>query len=124
MSFRLGNVALHIEFSIRLLRFGLRQLPFGLIEHSLKWTRIDLKEDLTLFDKCSLVIILANQVTAHLRLNLCVDVAFERSHPLALHRHIFLSHRCDFDHRCWRRGRSPHVAIAAAKCMEQQNCTN
>src|SRR5580692_5785597 len=99
MSVRLGNVALYVEFSIRLLRLSLRQLPFGLIEHGLKWTRIDLKEELTFLDKCSFAIILANQVTAHLRRNLCVDVTLERSYPLALNRHIFLKDRCHFDNR-------------------------
>jgi len=30
-----------------------------LIKHGLKWTGIDLKEELTLFDECAFVIILA-----------------------------------------------------------------
>src|SRR5437899_10394738 len=124
MSLRFGNITLHIRFGVRHLRLSLRQLSFGLIKHGLKWTRIDLKKELPLFDECAFVIILANQITAHLRLNLRIDVAFERSHPLALNRNILLNDRRDFDHRWWRRGCSPHVTVAAAKGMEQENRTN
>src|SRR6201984_1103406 len=124
MSFRFGDITLHVRFGVRHLRLSLRQLSFGLIKHGLKGARIDLKEQLTLFDECAFVIILANQVTAHLRLNLRIDVAFERSHPLALNRHILLNDRRDFDDRWWRRGCSPDVTVAAAKGMEQKNRTN
>jgi hypothetical protein len=103
VNFRFGNVTLHVQVGIRHLRFRLRQLSPGLIEHRLKWTRINLKEHLVLFDECSLVIIPANQVTAHLRRNLGVDVAFERPYPLALDRHVLLNDRCYF-HLSWRRG--------------------
>src|SRR5256885_17195520 len=107
MSLRFGNITLHVRFGVRHLRLSLRQLSFSLIKHGLKGTGIDLKEELTLFDECAFVIILANQVTAHLRLNLRIDVAFERSHPLPLNRHILLNDRRDFDHRWWRRGLRP-----------------
>src|SRR5580704_8558185 len=49
------------------------------------------------------------------RRDLCVDVAFERSYPLALNRHVFLNDRCDFDLNWWRTGRRSDVAVAAAK---------
>src|ERR1700740_2831753 len=124
VSLPFGNIPLHVRFGVRHLRLSLRQLSFGLIKHGLKGTGVDLKEELTLFDECAFVIILANQVTAHLRLNLRIDVAFERSHPLALNGNILLNDLRDFDHGWWRRGRSSHVAIAAAKCMEQENRTN
>src|SRR3989449_3700822 len=124
MSLRFGNITLHVRFGVRHLRLSLRQLSFGLIKHGLKWTRIDLKKELPLFDECAFVIILANQVTAHLRLNLRIDVAFERSHPLPLNRHILLNDRRDFDHRWWRRGCNPQLTTSAAKGMEQENRTN
>jgi len=60
VSFRFGNIALHVRFGVRQSRLSLRQLRFGLIEHRLKWTRVNLKEELTLFDECAFVIILAN----------------------------------------------------------------
>src|SRR5882672_6090783 len=115
MSLRFGNITLHVRFGVRHLCLSLRQLSFGLIKHGLKWTRIDLKKELPLFDECPFVIILANEVTVHLRRDLCVDVAFERSYPLALNRHIFLNDRCDFDLSWWRTGRRSDVAVAAAK---------
>jgi hypothetical protein len=99
VSFRFGNVTLDVQLGIGHLRLSLRQLSFGLIKHGLKGPGIDLKEELTLFDECAFAIVLANQVTAHLRLNLRVDVAFESSNPLALNRHIFLNDRRDFDDR-------------------------
>src|SRR2546430_7248788 len=34
-----GNVTLHVELGVGHLRLGLGQLPFGLIEHRLKWAR-------------------------------------------------------------------------------------
>src|SRR2546425_6675229 len=124
MSLRFGNITLHVRFGVRHLRHRLRQLSFCLIKHCLKGTGIDLKEELTLFDECAFVIILANQVTAHLRLNLRIDVAFERSHPLPLNRHILLNDRRDFDHRWWRRGWSPHLTAAAAQGMGEEKPTN
>ena len=79
MSLRSRDIAIHVQFGVRHLRLGLSQLSFRLIKHGLKGTGIDLKEELTLFDECTFVIILSNQVTAHLRLNLCIDVALEGS---------------------------------------------
>ncbi len=117
MSFRFGNITLHVQFGVRHLRLSLRQLSLGLIKHGLKWTRIDLEEELTPFDQCAFVIILSNQVTAHLRLNLCVDESFERSYPLALNRHIFLNDRCDFDQRWRRRSGGP----APCRCCNPEH---
>src|SRR6266852_2324140 len=94
------------------------QLPFGLIEHLLKWARVNLKEHLTPFDECAFVIILANQVTAHLRRNLCVDVAFERSYPLTLNRHVLLNNRCNF-HLGRRRGRCGSYSAFAASAQHR-----
>src|SRR5437870_7524956 len=124
MSLRFGNITLHVRFGVRHLRLSLRQLSFGLIKHGLKGTGIDLKEELTLFDECAFVIILANQVTAHLRLNLRIDVAFERSHPLPLNRHILLNDRRDFDHRWWRRRGGPPPPRSAPKGRGQENRPN
>src|SRR5258708_10643382 len=118
VSLRFGNITLHVRFGVRHLRLSLRQLSFGLIKHGLKWTRIDLKHELPLFYQCAFVIILANQVTAHLRLNLRIDVAFERSYPLALNRHILLNDRCDFDDRWWRRSCRPPRFPRAAQALE------
>src|SRR5712671_4669057 len=114
VSFRFGNLTLHVELGVGHLRLGLGQLPFGLIEHRLKWAWVNLEEDFTLFDECAFVIILANQVTAHLRRNLCVDVAFERSYPLTLNRHVLLNDRRHFDCGRRRRRRGSYPAFAAS----------
>jgi hypothetical protein len=86
-----------------------------LIKHGLKWTRIDLKEELTPPDQCAFLIILANQVAAHLGLNLSVDESFERSDPLALNGDILLNDRCDFDYRWRRRSGGSHLAVTATQ---------
>src|SRR5580692_9427227 len=70
MSFRFWNITLYVQLGVRHLRLSLRQLPFGLVKHGLEWTGIDFKEELTFFDECPFAIILADQITAHLRLNL------------------------------------------------------
>ena len=124
MSFRFGNITLYIQLGIRHLRLGLRQLSLGLIEDGLEWTGIDLEQELTFSDKSPFPIILANQVTTHLRLNLCVDESFERSDPLALNRDILLNDRCDFDHRWRRRSGCSHLAVAATERIHQQNRGN
>jgi hypothetical protein len=52
-----------------------------LIEHRLKRARIDSEQNLTLSDEASSLILLANQIAAHLGLNLRVHVPLERSYP-------------------------------------------
>ena len=89
---RLGQrrVAIHVDLGQSELRLRLSQLPLRLSKRRLKRARIDLKEDLILLDLRAFAIILANQVSVRLRLNLGVDVAVERSNPLPGHRHIGL----------------------------------
>src|SRR5258708_33479698 len=53
VSVRFRNVTLHVQFGVRHLRLSLRQLSFGLIEHGLKWTGIDLEQELTFSDAAS-----------------------------------------------------------------------
>ena len=124
MSLGFGNITLYVQLGVRHLRLSLRQLSFGLVKHGVEWTRIDLKQELAFFDKCPFAIILANQVTGHLRLNLRIDVPVESSYPLALEGHIFLEDRRYFDHRRWRRGRSAHVTVAAAQPSQQKHRTH
>src|SRR5580658_4572844 len=124
MSFRFGNITLYVQLGVRHLRLSLRQLSFGLIEHGLKWTGIDLKEELIFSDEAPFVIILANQITGHLRLNLRIDVPFESSYPLALNRHIFLDDLRHFDQQRSRWGRGSHLTIAAAKGIQQEHRAN
>lgn len=110
-----GNVALYIGISVGHLRLRLGQLSFGLVKSGLEWTRIDLEQELTSSDEAPFTIILANQITAHLWLNLCIDVAFERSHPLAPKRHVFLNNRCDFDHQWRSRSGGSHLTVATQR---------
>src|SRR5207245_8963933 len=86
VSFRFGNVTLHVELGVGHLRLGLGQLPFGLIERCLKWAWVNLEEDFTLFDEWAFVIILSYQVTANFARNLCVDGPVEPHYTRTRHR--------------------------------------
>jgi len=101
---RLGewSVALQIDLREALLRFCLGKLPLctpdlrlGLVYCGLKRTRIYLKKNLIFSNRSALAIILPDQVSANLRLNLRVDVAIECPDLFACQRHIRLP---DFDH--------------------------
>ena len=72
------------NISVGHLRLGLRELSFRLIKHRLEGTRIDFEKNLSFSDQCSFLIVLANQIAAHLRLNLRVYVSLERSYPFPL----------------------------------------
>jgi hypothetical protein len=48
VSFRFGNVTLHVQRGVSHLRFRLGQLPFGLIKYRLERTGVDLKQQLPL----------------------------------------------------------------------------
>jgi hypothetical protein len=72
LSLRLG------ELPLRLLNLG-----FSLIDSGLKWTRVNLKENLILSDRRTLAVFLADQIPAHLRLYLRIDKAIEGTNPVA-----------------------------------------
>src|SRR5580693_6601700 len=57
-----------VALSLRLgkLSFRLRNLGFRLIDSSLKWTRVNLKEDLVLSDRRAFPVLLADQIAGHL----------------------------------------------------------
>ncbi len=97
MRLGLRNVAFYVNFGVGHPRLGLSQLAFGLIQHGLKWTRINFEKNLAVSDKGAFVIVLTNQIAAYLRRDLRVDVAVERPHPLSLNRHVFLDDACYFD---------------------------
>src|SRR5580704_2056167 len=112
VSFRLGDIAFDVEFGVGQLRLSLRQLPVGLIKRRLKWARIDFEENLALPDKSAFLVVLMNQISAHVRLDLSVDVPLERPHPFPLERYVFLDDWRYFDSgRCrGRRGSYPAFA--------------
>src|SRR5437879_9414246 len=98
------SIAVDIELSLAQVGLGLRELRFGLIKHCLERTRVDLEKHLTLAYKRTFLVGLADDVSSHLRLNLCIDVAVERSHPLAVDGDIFLHHGGNFHlGGLWRR---------------------
>ncbi len=82
------RVAVHVDLGEGELCLSLSQLSLRLLERSLKWTGIDLEQNSALFDLRTLAIILANQVSVGLRLDLSVDITIERAHPLTVYGHI------------------------------------
>ena len=67
------RVAVHVDRRERQLCLGLPELPFGLVQCRLKRTRIDLEQNLALFDLRAFAVILADQISVGLRLDLRVD---------------------------------------------------
>src|SRR5580700_111609 len=100
--FGLRDVTLHVNFSVGSTSLSLSELSICLIKYGLKRARIDFEKNLALSDEGPFVIVLANQVAAHLRRDLRVDVAFERPYPLTLSRYVLLDDACYFDCR-WLR---------------------
>ena len=73
------HVALEIDLSKTLLSLCLRELAlrllylsFGLVNGSLKWPRIYLKQDLSSTHRNAFAIFLLDNISAYLRLDLCV----------------------------------------------------
>src|SRR4029077_2343421 len=91
------SVPVHIHFRFAELCLGLCKLCLGLVEQSLKWARIDLKEYLSLAHKRTFFIRLPDNVSRDLRLNLSVDVAIESRNPLAEDWDVFLKNADNFN---------------------------
>ena len=104
------GVAFHIDFgqrelclSLRDLPASLRELSFRLIETGLEWPWIDFEQYLVLVDKGAFNIVLFDEISRNLRLDIGIDVAVKCCHPVAIYRNILLY---DFDNPdvCRRRG--------------------
>lgn len=115
---RLGqwSVAVHIDLSERQLRLRLPQLSLRLLKRCLKRTGIDLEEDLILLDLRTFAIILADQVTVRLGLDLGIDIAIEGAHPLPRQWHIALLGLYDRHFHCRPGSRSCGTDAATATC--------
>ena len=96
---RLGNIPLHIQLSGAELRLGLGKLGFGLIQHGLKRTGINLKQHIALVNQGTFAIVLLNEVPRHLGLDLGVDVAVQRRDPFAVEGDVLLYNLGDLHHR-------------------------
>src|ERR1700733_846650 len=91
----LRDIAFDVQRGVAELRFCLRELGFRLVQHGLEWTRVDLEEHLVLVNEGAFLIVLLDQVSADLRLDLRIDISVERRHPLAVDADILLDHPCD-----------------------------
>ena len=83
----------------------------GLVDHRLEGTRVDLKEDPPFAHHFPFPVVLAQEVTAHLRPDDRVDRTVQRPHPLAVQGHGPLGHRRHRDHR---HGRGRGLLLLAA----------
>src|ERR1700674_5379902 len=100
---RQRSIPVHIELGFAQLRFGLRELCLGLIEHRLKGARIDLEEHLALANKGAFFVALLDEIPTYLRLDLRVDVPIQRRNPFAVDGDVFLNDADNFhlDGRWW-----------------------
>ena len=106
------SVLLYIELALELvrlscrklrlvlnqLRLRLRQLALCLIECRLEWTRIDLKEKLSLADERSFLIVARKQVARDLRFHVGIHLPGESSDPFSINGNISLLDGCDLNH--------------------------
>ena len=72
------------------MRLGLPELPLGLLQGCFKRSRINFEKDLVLLDLRTFAIVLADEVSVGLGLNLGVDISIERADPLSCHRYVAL----------------------------------
>jgi hypothetical protein len=111
------------QLSTRLLQqtLRLRELTPSLVECGLKWTWINLKEQLALLDERPFRIGLLDEITRHLWFDVGVHSSVECSNPFLVKRDIFLSHLYDlnFDWR-WN-GVLPRFARAGGIHHERGN---
>jgi hypothetical protein len=92
------GITLQIDLSEALLRLCLRklslrllQLRLCLVNSRLKWTWINLKQNLTLSHRRTFTVILANQISTDVRLYLNVHKTIESTDPSARKRGVGLS---------------------------------
>ena len=83
----------------------LSQLALCLVESCLERTRIDLKQELALFDECTFLIALFQQVACDLCPDVSIHQAIERADPFMNDRNVLLLNLHDLDlgqSRGWR----------------------
>ena len=118
MLFSERGIAVFVELGLVLVRFGARQLRFGLlilrlsllqlavrlsklsprlVRRCLKGPRIDLEQQLALFDERAFRIVLREEVPSDLCPNGGVHHSVQGSDPLAVDRDFILLYRDDFD---------------------------
>jgi len=122
------RIALHVEFCAALHRlcvgqhcFRLSQLPLGLIERCLKRTRINLKQELALFNESALLISLLQQVSRNLCPDVSIDQPIEGSNEFPVNRHIFLLNLQHLDSRQsdWLRSQGVFVGMNRSNDQSQ-----
>ena len=90
-----GGVTAHVDLgepllclSLAELTLRLPELPLRLLQRVLEGSRVNLKQHLPLRNRRSFTVQLPYQVSTHLRLDLCVHKAIQRSDPLSLERNV------------------------------------
>ena len=101
-----GHVARQIRLGLGIeggvlgeLALRLGELALCLIERSLQGAGINFKEDLPFVDLAAFFVILANEITGDLRLNLCVYVTVRGGDPFANQWHVLLLRRGDLNRK-------------------------
>ncbi len=97
----------------------------GLLNSGLEWSAIDLEEQLSFANKGTLGVVLAEQISAYLSLDGCVDHPVERSDPFAFNGEIPLLDGLYYDvrrrWRDWRCGTLRAIDPNNSSEPEQQN---
>ena len=118
--FRQRSIPIDVELGLAELRLRLRELCLGLIKHGLKRTRIDLEKDLPLADRRTFFIVLRDEVSGYLRLDLRVVVPVQRRHPFLIDRNVLLDDADDVHLRRLGVAKQPCRLWQAASTMETE----
>jgi len=98
---RQRRVAFHVQFHFARLRLVLREFRLRLVERGLKRARINLKQQIALFHLAAFGVVLREQITGDLRVDLRVHKSVERADPFLKNWNVCRRERDDLN--LWRR---------------------
>ena len=117
------RVALHVQFRFARLRLVLRKFGLGLIQRGLKRARINLKQQIAFFHLAAFGVVLREQITGYLRVDLRVHKSVERADPFLKNGNVRRRKRDDPNfRRRWRRGLFL-AAVGKQKCRQNKKTT-
>ena len=97
------RVALHVQFRFAQLGLVLLEFGLGLVQGGLKRARVNLKQQIAFLHLAAFGVILRQQITGYLRVDLRVHIAVERANPFLKYGDIRRRHRDDLNFRRRRR---------------------
>ncbi len=104
------TVAFYVELRLAQSGLSLGEQTFGLVEHRLERTRVNLKQQIAFLDRVALAIVLGLKIASDLRANLRIHQSVQRTDPFMKDGHIGLRYGGNLHHRRWQR----HMGLVLA----------